>query len=54
MRWRMEIAKDALARGNKTLNRFAEDIGYESASAFSTAVRKRLGCPTGKFARAAA
>ena len=53
-RWRMAIAKDALARGNKTLDRIAEEIGYESASAFSTAFRKRLGCPPGKFARAAA
>ena len=53
MRWRMAIAKDALARGNKTLDRIAEEIGYESASAFSTAFRKRLGCPPGKFARAA-
>jgi len=54
MRWRMTIAKDALARGNKTLDRIAEEIGYESASAFSTAFRKRLGCPPGQFARAAA
>ncbi|WP_167300276.1 AraC family transcriptional regulator [Sphingomonas leidyi] len=52
-RWRMAIAKDALARGIKTLDRIAEDIGYESASAFSTAFRKRLGCAPGKFARAA-
>jgi len=54
MRWRLAIAKDALARGNKTLDRIAEEIGYESASAFSTAFRKRLGYPPGKFARAAA
>jgi len=54
MRWRMAIAKDALTRGSKTLDRIAEEIGYESASAFSTAFRKRLGCPPGKFARAAA
>jgi AraC-like DNA-binding protein len=54
MRWRMALAKDALARGNKTLDRIAEEIGYESASAFSTAFRKRLGCPPGQFARAAA
>ncbi|WP_117191416.1 AraC family transcriptional regulator [Rhizobium terrae] len=54
MRWRMAIAKDALARGDKTLDRIAEEIGYESASAFSTAFRKRLGCPPGKFARVAA
>lgn len=53
VRWRMAIAKDALARGNKALDRIAEEIGYESASAFSTAFRKRLGYPPGKFARAA-
>jgi AraC-like DNA-binding protein len=50
-RWRMAIAKDALTHGKKTLDRIADDIGYESASAFSTAFRKRLGCPPGKFAR---
>jgi AraC-like DNA-binding protein len=50
-RWRMALAKDALMRGAKTLDRIADEIGYESASAFSTAFRKRLGCPPGKFAR---
>ncbi|AVO44927.1 AraC family transcriptional regulator [Phreatobacter cathodiphilus] len=50
-RWRMALAKDALMRGTKTLDRIAEEIGYESASAFSTAFRKRLGCPPGRFAR---
>lgn len=50
-RWRMALAKDALLRGAKTLDRIADDIGYESASAFSTAFRKRLGCPPGQFAR---
>lgn len=50
-RWRMALAKDALARGAKSLDRIADDIGYESASAFSTAFRKRLGCPPGRFAR---
>ncbi len=50
-RWRMALAKDALLRGTKTLDRIADDIGYESASAFSTAFRKRLGCPPGQFAR---
>ncbi|MBD0416830.1 AraC family transcriptional regulator [Oryzicola mucosus] len=54
VRWRMAIAKEALARGNKKLDRIAQEIGYESASAFSTAFRKRLGYPPGKFARAAA
>jgi AraC-like DNA-binding protein len=52
-RWRMAIAKDALSRGAKSLDRIADDIGYESASAFSTAFRKRLGCSPGRFARRA-
>jgi AraC-like DNA-binding protein len=50
-RWRMALAKDALMRGTKTLDGIADEIGYESASAFSTAFRKRLGCSPGKFAR---
>ncbi len=40
--------------GAKTLDRIADEIGYESASAFSTAFRKRLGCsPAGSPAMAA-
>lgn len=50
-RWRMALAKDALMGGAKTLDRIADEIGYESASAFSTAFRKRLGCSPGRFAR---
>ena len=53
-RWRMALAKDALASGVKTLDRIAAEIGYESASAFSTAFRKRLGCPPGQFSRMSA
>ncbi len=48
-RWRMALAKDALIRGAKSLDRIADEIGYESASAFSTAFRKRLGCSPGRF-----
>jgi AraC-like DNA-binding protein len=50
--WRMAVARDALVRGGQSLDRIAEDIGYGSASAFSTAFRKRIGCPPGSFARA--
>jgi len=50
-RWRMALAKDALIRGVKSLDEIADEIGYESASAFSTAFRKRVGCSPGKFAR---
>lgn len=49
--WRMALAKDALMRGGKALDKIADDIGYESASAFSTAFRKRLGCSPGRFAQ---
>ncbi len=51
-RWRMALAKDALIRGVKSLKTIADEDGYESASAFSTAFRKRLGCSPGKFAHA--
>ena len=50
-RWRMTLAKDTLSRGGTSLDRLAEDIGYESASAFSTAFRRRVGCAPGAFAR---
>jgi AraC-like DNA-binding protein len=53
-RWRMSLARDALSRGGKSLDRLAEEIGYESASAFSTAFRRRSGCAPGAFARIAA
>lgn len=52
IRWRMALARDALSRGGKSLERIADDIGYESASAFSTAFRRREGCSPGRFARA--
>ncbi|MBR0644957.1 AraC family transcriptional regulator [Roseomonas hellenica] len=51
-RWRMALAKHALCRGGTSLDRLAAEIGYESASAFSTAFRRHVGCPPGGFARA--
>ncbi len=50
--WRIALAKDSLARGGTPLDRLADEIGYESASAFSTAFRRHVGCPPGAFARA--
>ncbi len=50
-RWRMALAQDALSRGGRSLDRLADEIGYESASAFSTAFRRRVGCSPGRFAR---
>jgi len=51
LKWRMSLAQVALSRGRKSLDHLAEEIGYEAASAFSTAFRRRLGCPPGAFAR---
>jgi AraC-like DNA-binding protein len=51
-RWRIALAQDALSRGRTSLDRLADEIGYESASAFSTAFRRRIGCAPGAFARA--
>lgn len=52
VRWRMALARDALMRGVKSLDDIADEIGYESASAFSTAFRRRTGVAPGSFARA--
>ena len=49
---RMTLAPDALNRGGPSLDRLAQDIGYEPASAFGTAFRKRFGRSPGAFARA--
>lgn len=54
MRWRMALAKDMLRRGNPPLETVAAAIGYESASAFSTAFRREVGCPPSQFARVTA
>jgi AraC-like DNA-binding protein len=46
------LAQDALHADETSLEHLAEEIGYESASAFSTAFPKRLGCPPRAFGRA--
>ncbi|WP_395675109.1 AraC family transcriptional regulator [Inquilinus sp.] len=51
LRWRMALARHALSRGGTPLDRLAEEIGYDSASAFSTAFRRRVGRSPGAFAR---
>jgi AraC-like DNA-binding protein len=50
LRWRMALAKDALLHGGGTLEEIAAQVGYKSASAFSTAFRQRVGCPPGEYA----
>lgn len=50
-RWRMSLAQDVLSRGGQSLTELADAVGYESASAFSTAFRRRIGRAPGGFAR---
>lgn len=49
-RWRMALAKDALRAGRKPLTEIAFACGYNSASAFSTAFRRIVGCSPARFA----
>jgi AraC-like DNA-binding protein len=49
--WRIALAKDALQRERVPLSQLAEHIGYQSASAFSTAFSRHAGCSPTEFAR---
>jgi AraC-like DNA-binding protein len=49
--WRMAVAKDLLRRPELGLAEVAGRVGYGSASTFSTAFRRHVGEPPGRFAR---
>ena len=48
--WRMAVAKDLLRRHDRGLAEVAEQIGYGSASTFSTAFSRHEGQPPGRDA----
>jgi AraC-like DNA-binding protein len=50
LRWRMALAKDALRGGELRLAQVAFACGYQSASAFSTAFTRTVGCSPGRYA----
>lgn len=52
--WRMAVASDLLRRGGIGLDEVARQVGYGSASTFSTAFSRHVGQPPGRFMRAAA
>ena len=54
LEWRMALAKDMIRRDRPPLAEVAERIGYQSASAFSTAFTRLTGVPPSEFGRAAA
>jgi AraC-like DNA-binding protein len=49
--WRIALAKDLLRREKLSLSEVAQSIGYQSASAFSTAFSRHAGCSPSEFAR---
>ena len=51
LEWRMAVAKDILRRERPPLDEVAEKVGYQSASAFSTAFTRVTGCSPSQFAR---
>lgn len=53
IQWRMALAKDLLQREAPPLETVAAAVGYQSASAFSTAFRRRVGRSPGRFAAGA-
>ncbi|MDP2119486.1 MAG: AraC family transcriptional regulator [Hoeflea sp.] len=53
MNWRMTLAKHMLRSGHASIARIAEETGYGSVSAFSTAFARQVGIPPVRFARVA-
>jgi len=51
LEWRIALAKDMLRREQLSLAEVAERVGYQSASAFSTAFTRLNGRSPGEFAR---
>jgi AraC-like DNA-binding protein len=45
MQWRMLLAANLLCRSNTSLARIAEDVGYQTDTAFSRAFRREYGAP---------
>ncbi|MDP3949274.1 AraC family transcriptional regulator [Microbacterium sp.] len=49
IRWRMSLARDALARDTLSISELARETGYRSESAFSTAFRRVAGSSPAQF-----
>jgi AraC-like DNA-binding protein len=52
VKWRMAVAKDMLQKERLPQDIVAATVGYQSASAFSTAFRREVGQAPGQYARA--
>ncbi len=47
----MALAKDLLRRDGGRMAEIAERVGYSSASTFSVAFTRHVGCPPARYAR---
>lgn len=47
--WRMLLATNLLSQGNASLGRIAEEIGYQTDTAFSRAFRREFGVPPARW-----
>ncbi len=48
--WRMALAKDELRGGRRSISEIGFSVGFQSASAFSTAFSRSVGCSPRQFA----
>jgi AraC-like DNA-binding protein len=51
MQWRMLLAANLLSRSSAPLSRIAEDVGYQTDTAFSRAFRREYGTPPAAWRR---
>ena len=49
--WRMLLAADRIANSSDSISEIAQSLGYESASAFTKAFKKIMGCSPGQYNR---
>jgi AraC-like DNA-binding protein len=53
LEWRVALAKDLLRTERPSIAQVAQRVGYQSATAFTTAFTRVAGCSPTDFARAA-
>jgi AraC-like DNA-binding protein len=51
LRWRMALAKDSIAHGDRSHTQIAYAVGYSSINSFSTAFKRHVGQSPAQFAR---
>jgi len=51
--WRLELGAEALRSTSRSVQRIANDVGYESEAAFNRAFKRRFDAPPARYRRAA-